>query len=123
LTPDAGVGHDERGAVRRRGRRPFPSGALSGRRGAHSRAGTASHPTSVLDPVRVDGDALAGVMAAERSEAWAGVTRQRGESFADGPGPVLAVYPAGTPARDLPPGQVFRKRHTTMVLSWPEAAR
>jgi ABC-2 type transport system ATP-binding protein len=41
LTRGAGGGHDERGAVRRRGRRPFPSGALSGRRGAHSRAVTA----------------------------------------------------------------------------------
>ena len=35
------------------------------------------------DPVSLDAGELAGVMAGERSEAWAGVTRQRGESFAD----------------------------------------
>ncbi len=40
-----------------------------------------------------------------------------------GPGPVLTVHPAGTPDGDLPSGRVLRKPHTTMVLTWPEAAR
>ena len=40
-----------------------------------------------------------------------------------GPGPVLTVHPAGTPADDLPSGHVLNKRHSTIVLSWPEPAR
>jgi protein-L-isoaspartate(D-aspartate) O-methyltransferase len=161
------------------------------------------------EPAGADGAALAGVLAAERAEAWAGVTARTGELITDldlwlitvpglcwlkasqdavdrglanpavtggtpaladggslaylakprpvndegtefefgayghgprgaelaarladhlrawdrehrhGPGPVLTVHPAGTPAGDLPPGHVIRKRHTTMVLSWP----
>jgi protein-L-isoaspartate(D-aspartate) O-methyltransferase len=39
-----------------------------------------------------------------------------------GPGPVLTIHPATTPASELPAGHVFHKPHTTMVLSWPEAA-
>jgi protein-L-isoaspartate(D-aspartate) O-methyltransferase len=64
-----------------------------------------------------------GPRGAELAERLAERIRVLDREHRDGPGPVLAVYPAGTPARDLPPGQVFRKRHTTMVLSWPEAAR
>jgi protein-L-isoaspartate(D-aspartate) O-methyltransferase len=55
----------------------------------------------------VDRAALAGVLASGGSLAY----------------PVLTVHPAGAPDGDLPSGHVLRKPHTTMVLSWPEAAR
>ena len=40
-----------------------------------------------------------------------------------GPGPRIAVYPAGTPDTRLshPPGsRVLEKAHSRVVLSWPE---
>ena len=61
------------------------------------------------------------------SEQAAGGTAA-GETQADrdhrtGPGPVLTIHPADTPADSLPSGYVLTKRHSTIVLSWPEAAR
>jgi protein-L-isoaspartate(D-aspartate) O-methyltransferase len=47
----------------------------------------------------------------------------RARDHRTGPGPVLTVHPAGTPADDLPSGYVLNKRHSTIVLSWPEPAR
>jgi hypothetical protein len=44
LTTGRPSGDDGGGAVRRRGRLPFPNGAWSGRRGAYSRTGTSSVP-------------------------------------------------------------------------------
>ncbi|MFE6303493.1 methyltransferase, FxLD system [Nocardiopsis sp. NPDC057823] len=35
-----------------------------------------------------------------------------------GPGPHIELFPASTPAADLPPGRVLTKRHTHTVLSW-----
>jgi protein-L-isoaspartate(D-aspartate) O-methyltransferase len=40
-----------------------------------------------------------------------------------GPGPRLTVYPAGTTTTDLPAGFVLDKRHTRIVISWPELTR
>ncbi|GGL50103.1 hypothetical protein GCM10014719_59180 [Planomonospora parontospora subsp. antibiotica] len=34
--------------------------------------------------------------------------------------PTLTVYPAGTPADELPAGHVIVKRATQMIMSWPE---
>jgi protein-L-isoaspartate(D-aspartate) O-methyltransferase len=61
-----------------------------------------------------------GPRGAELAEQLAGQIRVFGRERRHGPGPVLTVHPASTPASDLPPGRVIRKRHTTMVLSWPE---
>jgi protein-L-isoaspartate(D-aspartate) O-methyltransferase len=63
-----------------------------------------------------------GPRAAELAERLAGHIRTWDRDHRAGPGPVLTVHPAGTPDGDLPSGHVLRKRHTTMVLSWPEAA-
>jgi protein-L-isoaspartate(D-aspartate) O-methyltransferase len=62
-----------------------------------------------------------GPRGAELAERLAGHIRAWDREHRHGPAPVLTVYPASTPAVDLPPGRVIRKRHTTMVLSWPEA--
>jgi protein-L-isoaspartate(D-aspartate) O-methyltransferase len=56
---------------------------------------------------------------AELAERLAGQIRVWDRDHRHGPGPVLTVHPAATPVGDLPPGHVFRKRHTTIVLSWP----
>lgn len=39
-----------------------------------------------------------------------------------GPDPVLSVHPADTPADALPSGHVLNKRHSTIVLSWPDVS-
>jgi len=67
LTRDGAVGHHGGGAVRRRGRRSFPSGALSGRRGEHSRAGTAVRRTSVWPAPRRSAGAAAETEAVTRA--------------------------------------------------------
>jgi protein-L-isoaspartate(D-aspartate) O-methyltransferase len=64
-----------------------------------------------------------GPRGAELAERLAGQIRAWDRNHRHGPGPILTIHPAGTPAGDLPPGAVFRKPHTTMVLSWPEASR
>ena len=61
-----------------------------------------------------------GPHGAELAGQPAGQIRAWDREHRHGPGPVLTVHPAGTPASDLPPGHVIGKRHTTMVLSWPE---
>jgi protein-L-isoaspartate(D-aspartate) O-methyltransferase len=63
-----------------------------------------------------------GPRGAELAERMAGQLRAWDREHRHGPGPDLAVHPAGTPASDLPPGRVIRKRHTTMLLSWPGAS-
>lgn len=64
-----------------------------------------------------------GPHGAELAERLAGHIRTWDRDHRAGPGPVLTVHPAGTPDGDLPRGHVLPKRHTSMVLSWPEAAR
>lgn len=63
-----------------------------------------------------------GPHGAELAERLASQIRVWDRDHRHGPGPVLTVYPAATPDGDLPSGCVLRKRHTTMVLSWPETA-
>jgi len=64
-----------------------------------------------------------GPRGAELAERLAGHIRTWDRDHRHGPGPVLAVYPAGMPANDLPGGSALIRRHSTVVLSWPEAAR
>lgn len=61
-----------------------------------------------------------GPRGAELADQLADHIRAWDREHRHGPGPVLTVHPASTPASDLPPGHVIRKRHTTMVLSWSE---
>ena len=60
---------------------------------------------------------------AELAERLAGQIRVWDRDHRHEPGPVLTVHPAGTRADDLPSGCILNRRHSTMVLSWPEAAR
>ncbi|MGH3922308.1 MAG: methyltransferase, FxLD system, partial [Pseudonocardiaceae bacterium] len=39
-----------------------------------------------------------------------------------GPGPRLTVHPANTPDAELPSGLVVDRRHTRIVISWPDHA-
>jgi protein-L-isoaspartate(D-aspartate) O-methyltransferase len=82
-----------------------------------------------MRPVDAEGTAFEfgayghGPRGAELAERLAEQIRVWDRDHRHGPDPVLTIHPAGTPARDLPPGHVFRKPHTTMVLSWPKAAQ
>jgi len=62
-----------------------------------------------------------GPRGAELAERLAGHIRTWDRDHRHGPGPVLTVHPAGTPASDLPAGSVLTRRHSTVVLSWPGA--
>ena len=64
-----------------------------------------------------------GPHGAQLAERLAGHIRDWDRDHRGGPGPVLTVHPAGTPADGLPSGHVLNKRHSTIVLSWPEPAR
>jgi protein-L-isoaspartate(D-aspartate) O-methyltransferase len=64
-----------------------------------------------------------GPHGAELAERLAGHIRAWDRDHRTGPGPVLTVHPAGTPADHLPSGCVLNKSHSTIVLSWPEPAR
>jgi protein-L-isoaspartate(D-aspartate) O-methyltransferase len=82
-----------------------------------------------MRPTDVEGTAFEfgayghGPRGAELAERLAGHIRTWDRDHRHGPGPVLTVHPAGTLDGDLPDGHVLNRRHTTMVLSWPEAAR
>jgi protein-L-isoaspartate(D-aspartate) O-methyltransferase len=64
-----------------------------------------------------------GPRGAELAERLAGHIRTWDRDHRHGPGPVLAVHPASTPATSLPAGSVLTRRHSTVVLSWPGVAR
>jgi protein-L-isoaspartate(D-aspartate) O-methyltransferase len=64
-----------------------------------------------------------GPHGAELAERLAGHIQAWDRDHRIGPGPVLTVHPADTPADRLPSGYVLNKRHSTIVLSWPEPAR
>jgi protein-L-isoaspartate(D-aspartate) O-methyltransferase len=60
-----------------------------------------------------------GPRGAELAERLAGHIRTWDRDHRHGPGPVLTVHPADTPASELPAGSVLPRRHSTVVLSWP----
>jgi protein-L-isoaspartate(D-aspartate) O-methyltransferase len=64
-----------------------------------------------------------GPRGAELAERLADQIRTWDRDHRTRPGPVLTVHSAGTPAGDLPSGCVLKRRHSTIVLSWPEAVR
>lgn len=78
-------------------------------------------------PVDADGTAFEfgacghGPHGAGLAERLAGHIRTWDQDHRTGPGPVLTVHPVTTPTGALPSGCVLNKRHTTIVLSWPEA--
>lgn len=61
----------------------------------------------------------------ELADKIAGHLRTWDREHRGGPGPRIAVYPAGTPddrIRELPGGRVIDKDHCRVTLSWPSAA-
>ena len=72
-------------------------------------------------PALANGGSLAyyGWMHPVDEDRTAGHIRAWDRDYRTGPGPVLTVHPAGTPAD----GHVLNKRHSTIVLSWPETTR
>ena len=82
-----------------------------------------------LRPVGVEGTVFEfgahghGPRGAELAERLAGHIRTWDRDHRHGTGPVLTVHPADTPADHLPSGYVLNKRHSTIVLSWPDAVR
>ncbi|WP_367138435.1 MULTISPECIES: methyltransferase, FxLD system [Streptomyces] len=60
------------------------------------------------------------------AETIAGHVRTWDREHRDGPGPSVAVYPAGTPdgrIPELPGGRVIDKDHCRVTLSWPSAMK
>nr|WP_311132475.1 methyltransferase, FxLD system [Nonomuraea gerenzanensis] len=62
-----------------------------------------------------------GPTAAEAAETFAEQIRQWDQHGR--PAPSMTVYPAETPDTGLPAGLVLHKRHTTIVLHWPQPAQ
>jgi protein-L-isoaspartate(D-aspartate) O-methyltransferase len=54
----------------------------------------------------------------ELAEGLAGQVQEWDRRWRGGPGPVFTLYPAGAAVAAPVAGHVFRKRHTTLVLSW-----
>ncbi|MBV9139990.1 MAG: methyltransferase, FxLD system [Pseudonocardiales bacterium] len=63
-----------------------------------------------------------GPHAAEVAERFVDQIRIWDRDHRHGPGPRLTVHPAGTPDGDLPAGLVIDRRHTRIVVSWPDHA-
>lgn len=59
--------------------------------------------------------------AAELAEAMSEQMRVWDRDHRGGPGPLIAAYPADTPADQLPEGRVITKRHVRILISWPSA--
>jgi protein-L-isoaspartate(D-aspartate) O-methyltransferase len=96
------------------GRHAFAQATVEGRNLAYLTARPAQD-TSVEFGVHAfgpDRDALAQSVAASLQD-WD--RRHR-----TGPGPVIGVYPAGTPDDQLPAGWVVGKKHSRITISWPE---
>ncbi|MFV2198484.1 methyltransferase, FxLD system [Nocardiopsis sp. LOL_012] len=62
-----------------------------------------------------------GPQGAATAERLCALIAQWDAEHRGGPGPRITLYPASTPARDLPPGRVVTKRHVHMVLDWTTA--
>jgi protein-L-isoaspartate(D-aspartate) O-methyltransferase len=63
-----------------------------------------------------------GPQGADFAETVAGHVRAWDSDQRGGPGPRIAVYPATTPADQLPGQRVISKVHSRVTLSWPTAA-
>ena len=61
-----------------------------------------------------------GPNAAEAADRFADQIRIWDRDHRHGPGPRLTVHPADTPDADLPTRHVTNRRHTQIVISWPE---
>lgn len=59
--------------------------------------------------------------AAELAEEVAEQLRIWGREHRSGPGPQFRVHPAGTPDDQLPEGRVIDKKHSRVMISWPQA--
>ena len=59
-----------------------------------------------------------GPQAADLAATVAGYIRTWAETFRGGPGPRIAVYPAGTPDDRIPGERIIDKKHSRISLSW-----
>lgn len=62
-----------------------------------------------------------GPQAVSFAATVAGHVRTWAETYRDGPGPRIAVYPAGTPDDRIPGERIIDKTHSRISLSWSEA--
>jgi protein-L-isoaspartate(D-aspartate) O-methyltransferase len=96
------------------GRHAFAQAAVEGRSLAYLTARPA-HDTTAEFGVHAygpDRETLA-FSVAESLQDW-------DRRYRNGPGPVIGVYPAGTPDDRLPAGRVVDKKHSRITISWPE---
>ncbi|MGH3871110.1 MAG: methyltransferase, FxLD system [Pseudonocardiaceae bacterium] len=79
-----------------------------------------------LRPVNTDGTVRElgayahGPNAAEAAKRFVEQIRIWDRDHRHGPGPRLTVHPVGTPDAELPSGLIVGRRHTRMVISWPD---
>ncbi|MGH3830396.1 MAG: methyltransferase, FxLD system [Pseudonocardiaceae bacterium] len=77
-------------------------------------------PVDAEGTVRELGAYAHGPDAAEAADRFAEQIRIWDQNHRHGPGPRLTVHPADTPDTELPSGLVTDRRHTRIVLSWPD---
>ncbi|MGH3694579.1 MAG: methyltransferase, FxLD system [Pseudonocardiaceae bacterium] len=77
-------------------------------------------PVDTDGTVRELGAYAHGPNAAEAAERFVKQIRIWDRDHRHGPGPRLTVHPVGTPDAELPSGLVVDRRHTRMVISWPD---
>lgn len=83
---------------------------------------TKLRPVNAEKTIREHGVYAHGPNAAELAERFMDQIRIWDRNHRHGPGPCLTVHPAGTPDAELPAGLVIDRRHTRIVLSWPDHA-
>ncbi|MGH3694575.1 MAG: methyltransferase, FxLD system [Pseudonocardiaceae bacterium] len=81
-----------------------------------------TRPVDADETVRELGAYAHGPDALETADRFAEQIRLWDRDHRHGPGPRLMVHPANTPDAELPNGLVVDKRHTRIVISWPDHA-
>ncbi|MGH3754914.1 MAG: methyltransferase, FxLD system [Pseudonocardiaceae bacterium] len=77
-------------------------------------------PVDANETARELGAYAHGPNAAEAADLFAEQIRIWDRDHRHGPGPRLTVHPADTPDASLPAGLVIDRRHTRIVISWPD---
>ncbi len=77
-------------------------------------------PVDADETMRELGAYAHGPDAAEAADHFADQIRIWDRDHRHGPGPRLTVHPANTPDTELPSGLVIDRRHTRIVISWPD---
>lgn len=82
----------------------------------------ASWPTSTDRTTFEFGVYAHGTEADSLADEYVELIRAWDRDHRRGPGARIEVYSAGTPDADLPEGRVIDKKHTRVVISWPQAS-